>query len=304
MGTLMGNTITETDISNMPQVSGLEQLRQVVCGWRAGGHSIALVPTMGNLHGGHLSLLQRAGELAEKTIVSIFVNPIQFGEGEDYEKYPSTLEADREKLIAHAADLLFTPDLGQLYPGGTDVDCRINVPELSDILCGEFRPGHFSGVATVVAKLLINAQPDYALFGEKDYQQLLVIKRVVHDLCIPVEVIAMPTVRESDGLAMSSRNVYLSAEQRRQAPCIYKMLNQLAAGLREAGQAEADTIAELERQGVALLEQGGLRPEYVSIRRSADLGGVRPGDTRLSILTAAWLGKARLIDNIKVVIGS
>ncbi|MGI9230057.1 MAG: pantoate--beta-alanine ligase, partial [Gammaproteobacteria bacterium] len=247
---------------------------------------------------GHLSLLRRASELADKTIVSIFVNPIQFGKGEDYEKYPSTLEADREKLAEYSLDLLFTPDLSQLYPGGTDIDCRINVPELTDILCGQFRPGHFSGVATVVAKLFINAQPDYALFGEKDYQQLLVIRRVVHDLCIPVEVIAMPTVRESDGLAISSRNVYLNAEQRQQAPCIYQMLNELAAKL----QAGATDIAALEQQGMTLLEQAGLRPEYVGIRRSGDLGRVETGDTHLSILTAAWLGEARLIDNVKVVI--
>ncbi len=282
----------------MQHLSSLDQLRAHIAVWKAAGETIAFVPTMGNLHGGHLSLLARADTLAMHTVVSIFVNPIQFGKGEDYARYPSTLTADKHKLMACGLDLLFSPDLNQLYPGGTEIDSRINVPELSDILCGRFRQGHFSGVATVLTKLFFNVQPDFALFGEKDYQQLLVIKRVVRDLCIPVDIIAMPTVREHDGLAMSSRNVYLDTEQRAIAPRIYEVLNQLAEKLKHG----TDKLAALEQQGVALLEQAGLTVEYVSIRRSADLAEVQPGDKALSILAAAWLGETRLIDNIKITL--
>ena len=185
----------------METVFDLTGLHRVVTAWKTEGASIAFVPTMGNLHQGHFSLIKRACELADKTIVSIFVNPIQFGKGEDYESYPSTLEQDSVGLAAHDLDLLFAPDLKQLYPGGVEIDTRVVVPELSNILCGRFRPEHFSGVATVVAKLLLNTQPNVALFGEKDYQQLLVIRRVVTDLCMPIEIVGMPIVREDDGLA-------------------------------------------------------------------------------------------------------
>ena len=286
--------LTETPI--METVSSLAGLRAQIGSWQQAGHSIALVPTMGNLHDGHLSLLRRARECAERTVVSIFVNPIQFGKGEDYDKYPSTLAEDKNKLEKYGLDLLFTPDLGQLYPGGTDADTRVNVPELSNILCGKFRPGHFSGVATVVVKLLANAQPDVALFGEKDYQQLLVIKRMVRDLCLPVEIVGMPIVREADGLAMSSRNAYLAPAQRRQAPLIYHTLQAAADSLRQDG----SDLEAIERDAMHGLEQAGFRPEYVSIRRSEDLGAPTPQDTRLSILVAAWLGPARLIDNVQV----
>ena len=285
---LTGTPIMET-------VSSLADLRARIGSWRQAGHSIALVPTMGNLHDGHLSLLRQARACAARTVVSIFVNPIQFGRGEDYEKYPSTLAEDKNKLEKHGLDLLFTPDLDQLYPGGTDADTRVNVPELSNILCGEFRPGHFSGVATVVAKLFANAQPDVALFGEKDYQQLLVIKRMVRDLCLPVEIVGMPIVREADGLAMSSRNAYLAPAERRQAPEIYHTLQAAAASLRQGADLKA-----IEREAMHRLEQAGFRPEYVSVRRSEDLRAPMPADTRLSILAAAWLGPARLIDNVQV----
>ena len=280
----------------METVSSLAGLRAVISRWKQAGHSIALVPTMGNLHDGHISLLRHARECAARTVVSIFVNPIQFGQGEDYERYPSTLAEDKNKLEKYGLDLLFTPDLNQLYPGGTDSDTRINVPELSNILCGEFRPGHFSGVATVVTKLLGNVQPDVALFGEKDYQQLLVIERMVRDLCLPVEIVGLPIVRETDGLAMSSRNAYLAPDERRRAPEIYRTLTAAADSLRK-GRSDLEAI---ELEAVHKLEQSGFRPEYVSIRRSEDL--LKPGaeDTRLSILAAAWLGPARLIDNIKV----
>ena len=286
---LTGTPIMET-------VSTLHGLRSVIGRWKQAGYTIALVPTMGNLHDGHLSLLNHAREQADRTVVSIFVNPIQFGRGEDYEKYPSTLAEDKNKLEKYGLDLLFTPDLQALYPGGTETDTRINVPELSNVLCGEFRPGHFSGVATVVAKLLSNAQPDLALFGEKDYQQLLVIKRMVRDLCLPVAIVGLPIVRESDGLAMSSRNAYLAPHQRRRAPEIYRTLKAAADSLRK-GEGDPE---EIEKQAVASLGQAGFKPEYVSIRRTEDLKLPGPQDTRLSILVAAWLGPARLIDNIRV----
>lgn len=274
----------------------LKSLREKISAWKREGLRIAFVPTMGNLHQGHISLLERAREMGDRTVMSIFVNPIQFGKGEDYLTYPSTLERDKKILEENRLDLLFAPDLAQLYPGGMDVDTRVTVPELSTILCGGFRPGHFSGVATVVTKLLINVQPDVALFGEKDYQQLLVIRCLVEDLCIPVEIVGMPVVREKDGLAMSSRNAYLSPEQRRLAPLIYKTLTEAADKLR----ANPDRIAEIEGEGRRTLEEAGFRSEYFSIRRAEDLKAPRPGDRYFSILTAAWLGPARLIDNVKV----
>lgn len=280
----------------METVSSLAGLRTVVSGWKRAGHSIALVPTMGNLHDGHIALLNQARDRAERTVLSIFVNPIQFGRGEDYDKYPSTLAEDKNRLEQYGLDLLFMPDLRQLYPGGTDIDTRVSVPGLSNILCGKFRPRHFSGVATVVAKLLINAQPDVALFGEKDYQQLLVIKKMVSDLCLPVEIAGIPIVREADGLAMSSRNAYLGEGERRRAPAIYKTLKEAAGQLRSG----AKSLEKIEREALARLEQSGFKPEYVSIRRTEDLGTPASGDTQLSILAAAWLGKARLIDNIKM----
>ena len=282
----------------MQTVHGLPDLREIILHWRRSGHSIAFVPTMGNLHGGHLSLLAHARDLADRTVMSIFVNPIQFGRGEDYERYPSTLAEDSRKLSANGLDLLFAPDLAQLYPGGFDTDTRVTVPELSDILCGKFRPGHFSGVATVVSKLLINVQPDVALFGEKDYQQVLVIKRMAKDLCFPIRILGMPIVRESDGLAMSSRNAYLSPAERALAPVIYRTLQQSAIRLRQPGV----NFAQVEAEGMQILQQAGLRPEYFSVRRAEDLGDPGPGDLNLSILVAAWLGKARLIDNIRVEI--
>ena len=277
----------------METVSSLRGLRSVVERWKRSGYSIALVPTMGNLHDGHISLLNHARDCADRTVMSIFVNPIQFGKGEDYQRYPSTLADDKNKLEKYGLDLLFTPDLEQLYPDGTDIDTRINVPGLSKILCGESRPNHFSGVATVVAKLLGNVQPDVAFFGEKDYQQLLVIKRMVSDLCLPVEIVGLPIVREPDGLAMSSRNAYLSQDERRRAPEIYRTLTTAAADLRQGNK----SMDEIETEALDRLQQTGFRPEYVSIRRTEDLQQPTPGDTRLSILVAAWLGPARLIDN-------
>jgi pantoate--beta-alanine ligase len=280
----------------METVYSLETLRATIQRWRRAGARVALVPTMGNLHAGHISLLERARTLADHTVVSIFVNPIQFGAGEDYAKYPSTLQADQEKLAAAGLDLLFAPNLDQLYPGGIAEDTRITVPGLSTILCGQFRPGHFSGVATVVSKLFINIQPDIALFGEKDYQQVLVIKRMAHDLLMPVEILGMPIVRETDGLAMSSRNSYLNPEERSRAPQIFAALTSAVAKLKTA----AHSLIAIETAAMADLAANGFRPEYFSIRRAEDLSSPQGGDQQLQILVAAWLGKARLIDNIRV----
>ncbi|MCP5143437.1 MAG: pantoate--beta-alanine ligase [Gammaproteobacteria bacterium] len=282
----------------METVFDLQQLREKVRQWRREGLTIALVPTMGNLHAGHISLLERAREIADRTVVSIFVNPIQFGRGEDYERYPSTLEADSEKLSAAGLHLLFAPNLGQLYPGGMEDDTRVTVPQLSNILCGAFRPGHFSGVATVVTKLFINVAPDKALFGEKDYQQLLVIRRLTADLCFPIEIIGMPIIREADGLAMSSRNGYLSEEERSRAPLINQSLRSAAEALKAGG-----AITDIEREHTDKLAAAGFRPEYFSIRRLDDLALPGPADKRFAILVAAWLGSARLIDNIHVDLG-
>ena len=280
----------------MKTIYDTHTLRQLVQRWRNNQEKVAFVPTMGNLHEGHLSLLAEARELADRTVVSIFVNPIQFGKGEDYENYPSTLKQDAQKLSDKGADVLFAPNLQQLYPGGVAEDTRVTVPSLSNILCGKFRPGHFSGVATVVTKLFFSVLPDIALFGEKDYQQLLVIKRMVSDLCIPVEVIGQPIVRESDGLAMSSRNSYLNVDERRKAPAIHRELSAIAERLRNGDRA----FAALEEEAVGRLKAEGLKPEYVSIRRLEDLEVPAVEEKRYSVLAAAWLGSARLIDNLKV----
>ena len=284
----------------MQTVYELKQLRQVIADWKYQGLSIAFVPTMGNLHVGHLSLLREARRIADQTVASIFVNPIQFGQGEDYERYPSTLPDDSRKLADAGLDLLFAPDLKQLYPAGTDEDTRVTVPQLSNILCGQFRPEHFAGVATVVCKLFNNVQPDFALFGEKDYQQLLVIRRMVRDLCMPIEIIGMPIFREADGLAMSSRNSYLTAAERQKAPLIYRTLQTAGERLRQS----PHDLAAIESLGMETLAENGFRPEYFSIRRTEDLAEPAPGDTHLTILTAAWLGSARLIDNIQVSLDS
>ncbi|MGK0298366.1 MAG: pantoate--beta-alanine ligase [Gammaproteobacteria bacterium] len=277
-------------------VNELSGLRNKIAEWKKQGHTIALVPTMGNLHDGHLSLLEKAKILSDKTVVSIFVNPIQFGTGEDYESYPSTITTDKSKLESNQVDLLFTPDLEELYPSGVDVDTRVNIPILSSILCGQFRPDHFSGVATVVSKLLINVTPDYAMFGEKDYQQLMIIQRMVSDLCIPTKIIGMPIIRDDDGLAMSSRNAYLTEEQRKLAPMIYQTLQLAADKLKN----RTDNHSTIEQQGFQALENAGFTPEYFSVRRTGDLGVPNGDESDLSILLAAWLGTARLIDNIKI----
>lgn len=280
----------------MQTVTTIAEVRSLVAAWRAAGQRIAFVPTMGNLHAGHIHLVDEAHRHADRVVASIFVNPLQFGPSEDFAAYPRTLAADQEKLAAAGCDLLFAPGEREMYPLGCEGLTCVEVPGLSDILCGAFRPGHFRGVATVVSKLFHIVQPDVALFGEKDYQQLLVIRRMVRDLDMPVEIIGVATVREADGLALSSRNGYLSADERRLAAGLYAALQALAAQVREGRQ----DYAALEAAAVARLERAGFRPDYVSVRRAADLGLPQAGERRLVVLVAARLGKTRLIDNLLI----
>lgn len=280
----------------MQTLETIAQLGEQLAKWRQAGERIAFVPTMGNLHAGHLSLVAHARELAERVVASIFVNPLQFGQGEDLDAYPRTPEEDALKLQQAGVDLLFRPQEAEVYPQGREGLTFVEVPGISDILCGASRPGHFRGVATVVAKLFNMVQPDVACFGEKDYQQLTVLRRMVAELNFPIEIVGVATEREADGLAMSSRNGYLTAEERRIAPQLYQSLQALAGQLRAGNR----NWALLEQQARERLAGAGLRPDYVSIRRAADLGPPGPAETALVILAAAFLGRARLIDNLLI----
>ncbi|MEX2496591.1 MAG: pantoate--beta-alanine ligase [Woeseia sp.] len=273
-----------------------DTLRERLAAWRRKGDHIALVPTMGNLHDGHLSLIELARNHAERVVVSVFVNPTQFGPGADFEAYPRTLGLDKRRLKRANADLLFTPDVGTMYPFGIENATTVSVPGLRDELCGPFRPGHFDGVTSVVSRLFGLVSPDVAVFGQKDYQQQLIIRRMVEDLHWPIEIITGPTVREADGLAFSSRNQYLSEEERRSAPAIYEVLQQIAREL----QSGKRNHAELERHGTATLSSRGLKPDYLAVRRAENLEPPDRDTDKLVVLTAAWLGKARLIDNVLV----
>ena len=279
----------------MITVNAVDDLRAQIDIWRRGGN-VAFVPTMGNLHAGHLSLVKQARKIADRVVASIFVNPLQFGAGEDFENYPRTFERDSEMLIDEGTDLLFAPPVEVMYPKPQADQTRVEVPGLSELLCGACRPGHFVGVATVVCKLFNMVQPDIAVFGNKDYQQLMVIRRMVEDLAMPVAIVGVETMREADGLAMSSRNGYLGAHERALAPMLYRTLSDLAARL---GDGE-DDFHRLEQEAAAALDGAGFRTDYVAIRRASDLLDPAAGETELVILAAAYLGKARLIDNIEV----
>lgn len=274
------------------------ELRERVSQWRRKGERIAFVPTMGNLHAGHGSLVSRASELAEHVIVSIFVNPLQFGPNEDFAAYPRTPEDDKNLLRSLQAELLFAPEVQDIYPQGQESTARVHVPGLEDILCGAFRPGHFMGVATVVTKLLNLVQPDVALFGEKDFQQLMIIRRAATDLCMPVEIVGVPTTREADGLAMSSRNRYLLPEQRAVAPKIFEALEHARTAV-ESGSTE---YTGLEKTGAEALIQAGFRPDYFAIRDAHTLQPPDGVSKDLVILTAARIGRARLIDNVRATL--
>lgn len=274
----------------------IQGVRRMTAQWRRSGQRLAFVPTMGNLHEGHLALVRQARERADRVAVSIFVNPLQFGPGEDLDAYPRTESEDMRKLEAEGVDLLFLPSEREVYPRGREGLTYVEVPGVSDILCGAGRPGHFRGVATVVTKLFNIVQPDVAVFGSKDFQQLVVIQRLVEDLCFPVEVFGAPTVREESGLAMSSRNAYLTADERRQAPALYRTLREID---RRIGGGERD-FGELEAFGMSALSEAGFAPEYVSIRREGDLGAPERDCASLVVLAAARLGRARLIDNLLI----
>jgi len=280
----------------METVTTIAAVRERVRAWHKEGQRVAFVPTMGNLHPGHVSLIEAARKHGDRFVSSIFVNPMQFGPNEDFAHYPRTPTQDEQMLAAAGCNLMFMPDVAEIYPNGSQMATRIDVPGLSRILCGEFRPGHFEGVATIVAKLFHIVEPDVAVFGEKDFQQLTVIRRMVADLCIPVQVIGAPTVRDADGLAMSSRNQYLSAEERRIAPRIHQILTATAQRL----QAGDNEFASLERAGSQELAAAGMRPDYFAIRQAVDLSVPQAQTSHLVVLIAARLGKARLIDNVQV----
>lgn len=278
----------------METVTTTAAVRERVRAWRREGLKVAFVPTMGNLHAGHISLIEAARRHGDRFIASLFVNPMQFGPNEDFAHYPRTPAEDAQMLESAGCSLMFMPDAAEIYPYGLEKSTQVTVPSLSRILCGEFRPGHFEGVSTVVAKLFNIVAPDVAVFGEKDYQQLTIIRRLVADLCMPIQIIGAPTVREPDGLAMSSRNRYLTAAERKSAPRIHQALTHAVKRL----QAREKDFAAIEREGMQTLASHGFRPDYFSIR-DTELGAPTPQSAELVVLTAARLGKARLIDNLR-----
>ena len=280
----------------MQSITEIKSLRSQIRAWRQAGLSVALVPTMGNLHRGHFSLVEKAKTLADKVVVSIFVNPMQFGANEDLDNYPRTLDADKQGLADLETDILFIPSVEAIYPNGLGVQSFVDVPGISMGYCGGSRPGHFKGVATVVTKLFNLVQPDYACFGEKDFQQLQVVKTMARDLSIPVEIIGVPTMREVSGLAMSSRNGYLSTEERQTAPVLFNTLKHCAQQLKNGNK----DFATLESEAKSALEDAGLKPDYFSIAQRDTLKAATLEDTRFVILAAAFLGSVRLIDNIQV----
>ncbi len=272
-------------------INGLrEPLRQA----RREGKTIGFVPTMGNLHAGHISLVERAKAQCDIVVASIFVNPTQFGANEDFGTYPRTLEADSQLLAAAGCDFLFAPAATEMYGNGLNQSTSVHVAELGKELCGAHRPGHFDGVSSVVSKLFNIVQPDTAFFGEKDFQQLAIVRRMTQELNFPITIVGVPTLRAEDGLALSSRNGYLSAAERQQAPMVYRTLCQLRDAI-GYGQRDYEMLTEAARQH---LQKSGFDPDYVSVRRASDLLPAKAEDTALVILVAARLGKTRLIDNL------
>jgi pantoate--beta-alanine ligase len=283
--------------TSMLEAKTRQELREYTRIWRQNGQRIALVPTMGNLHAGHLALVEAARDQADRIVSSIYVNPTQFGQGEDIESYPRTLEADRLALAQAGCDLLFAPDVQTVYPFGFENAVMLRAaPDIASLLDGRFRPGHFDGVVTVVARLFNLVKPDVAVFGEKDYQQLLIIQRMVEDLGYDIHIHAVPTVREHSGLALSSRNCYLDSEQLQRAQCLQAVLLDTAA---RAGQAGMD-LSLLEDQANIQLKKHQLGVDYVAIRRANDLAAPVDSDQDLRLLAAVWCGKTRLIDNLKI----
>ncbi|WP_440874939.1 pantoate--beta-alanine ligase [Thalassotalea sp. PLHSN55] len=281
----------------MKTTDNISELRQQISAWRQQGLKIAFVPTMGNLHAGHISLVTEAHKHADKVVASIFVNPMQFGVNEDIDSYPRTMTADQEKLIAAKTDLLFTPTPQIIYPKGLDKQSFVEVPNVSEGYCGESRPGHFRGVSTIVCKLFNLVQPDVACFGLKDYQQVQVIQTMVEDLSMPIEIIPVPTVRESSGLALSSRNGYLTEEEKKVAPALYQNLEWLAGEIQKN-----NDFLGLAKQAASYIDNAGLHTDYIHICHARTLQPASEDDKELVILAAAHCGKARLIDNLQVSI--
>ena len=277
-------------------INDIQSIRQQIKRWKADGLSVGFVPTMGNLHAGHLQLVEQAKHKADRVVVSIFVNPMQFNEVSDFSAYPRTLEQDVALLKEMSVDVLFLPVDDELYPVDQAATTKVIVPGLGDILEGECRPGHFTGVTTIVCKLFNIVQPDIACFGEKDFQQLMLIRRMVVELNSPVKIEAIATRREADGLAMSSRNNRLDNEQRAIAPQIYQVLT----GISKALKAGNKDYSQLEQDAITTLDAMGFKTEYVTIRRSIDLAMPMTDDSNLVVLLAARLGDIRLIDNVSL----
>jgi len=278
----------------MNTVKTVRELRAAVARARSEGKRIGLVPTMGNLHSGHAALVTKAAQRADFVVATIFVNPMQFGPNEDLATYPRTLAADQERLIEAGCHLLFTPNVEEMYPHGMADQTTVSVPVISEGLCGASRPGHFDGVSTVVSKLFNMVQPDLAVFGEKDFQQLAVIRALVRDLNMPIQIIGEPTVRAEDGLALSSRNGYLSSEQRAIAPQLYRVIQTIGRAI-DGGD---KNFSQLLEAGKAELQGLGLRPDYLEVREATSLRPATAQDDDLVILAAVFLGKTRLIDNL------
>lgn len=280
----------------MKMLDSIDSLRAEIAHWRQAGERIAFVPTMGNLHQGHLRLVEVAKQQADRVIVSIFVNPMQFGANEDLDNYPRTLTADCDALRQLKTDAVFTPTPDIIYPRGLAQQTFVEVPELGDHHCGASRPGHFRGVATIVCKLFNLVQPDIACFGQKDYQQLAIIRQMIEDLSFPITIIGVPTERATDGLALSSRNGYLTAEQRAIAPALHQVLQQVAVQILQS----STDFRQLEAEAKVQLTAAGFRPDYLNI---SDRETLQPADSRqqpLVVLAAAWLGNTKLLDNLEV----
>jgi pantoate--beta-alanine ligase len=282
----------------MQQISDITPLREVRRKWQIEGKTIAFVPTMGNLHDGHLHIVKQAKARADIVVVSIFVNPLQFGPDEDLQAYPRTLEQDKASLQALGVDVLFTPNATDIYSRGLEKQTFVEVPGLSYMICGASRPGHFRGVATIVCKLFNMVQPNMAFFGEKDFQQLQVIKAMITDLSMNLQIFGVPTVREKDGLAMSSRNHYLTSEERQKAPLVYNCLRELKDKI-ELGRRD---FSKLVGDAKIILQDAGLKVDYIEIRSVDTLLSPGHEETELVILAAAFLGKTRLIDNIQITL--
>lgn len=277
-------------------IETLPMLRREIRRWHQAGKRIALVPTMGNLHDGHLTLVDEARQRADVVVVSVFVNPMQFDRADDLARYPRTLQDDCEKLNRHGVDLVFAPAPQAIYPQGTENQTFVEVPVLSALLEGASRPGHFRGVATIVSKLFNLVQPDVACFGEKDFQQLAIIRKLVADMGFDIDIVGVPTVRAKDGLALSSRNGYLTADERRLAPGLSQVMQSMAERLSN-GERHIDEIIE---QANAALQEKGFRPDGLAICDASTLQPLTVESQRAVILMAAWLGNARLIDNQQV----